>query len=79
MKHYYTGYQLPREELPPPKARCHKHSHWRDKLTAEQVLEIRALCAAKVEARWRIAVKFGISEGTLSGIVTRKTWSHLPI
>lgn len=46
------------------------------KLDASRVLEIRARAAAGILHRC-IAVDFGISEGTVSQIVNRKTWAHL--
>lgn len=66
-----TGYPVPRE-------RRHKAGYWRGKLTADQVLEIRRRYATGKEAQWRLAARFGVSEHTLSSIVNRITWNHLP-
>jgi hypothetical protein len=46
------------------------------KLNAAQVVEIRARCAAG-ERQKDVGRAFGIARNTVSGIVNRKTWSHL--
>lgn len=46
----------------------------RAKLTEEQVLEIRRA----PQPQTVIAAKYGIHQGTVSGIKTRKIWKHIP-
>lgn len=46
-------------------------------ITAEIALEVRRLYADGVNQS-RLALKFGIAQGTVSNIITRKTWAHLP-
>jgi hypothetical protein len=50
--------------------------HYAHKLTAEQVLEIRRLCAAG-QSRNTIAAQFGISFQHVSAIALRKAWCWL--
>lgn len=47
------------------------------RLTAADIAAIRAAAAAKQETQRAIAVRFGITESTVSGIVLRKSWTHL--
>jgi hypothetical protein len=47
------------------------------KLNAVQVIDIRARAAAGTLQR-SLAADFGVSEGTVSQIVNRRTWAHLP-
>jgi hypothetical protein len=48
------------------------------RLTAEQVLEIRAACAAGPKGtRTRMAERFGVNEGTIRHIVARRTWTRI--
>lgn len=46
------------------------------KLTAEQVLEIRALAATGVSQR-KISQRFNVTQTTISDIHRRKSWDHL--
>jgi len=46
-------------------------------LTSQVVLEIRARYASGAGLQRELAVAFGISQLTVSNIVTRKTWRHL--
>ncbi|MFD8144760.1 HNH endonuclease [Streptomyces sp. NPDC059708] len=46
------------------------------KLTEQQVLEIRARCAAG-ELHRALAVEYGVSRVAITNIVTRKTWRHV--
>jgi hypothetical protein len=46
------------------------------KLTEAQVREMRERVAAGAKQR-HIAREYGISEGSLSSIVNRKTWTHI--
>ncbi len=48
------------------------------KLTAEQVLSVRALCAGKTMAQTKIAELFGVKQSTISAIHLRKSWGHIP-
>lgn len=57
-----NGRWTPRQVKPPAKA----------KLTAEQVLAIRASTAPYV-----LGKSFGITKGTVLGILKRETWKHL--
>lgn len=47
------------------------------KLSAVQVLEIRAELAAGVQGKILAGI-YGVSEPTISQIKTRKVWAHLP-
>lgn len=47
------------------------------KLTDEQVLEIRRLCATRELTQKQIAAKFGLSHAMISFIHTRKNWTHI--
>lgn len=46
------------------------------KLTDAQVIEMRARVAAG-EKQLHVAREYGISPGTMSGIISRKRWSHI--
>lgn len=48
--------------------------HYRAKLTADQVREIRDQYAAGEISQSRLAERFGVSLPTISGIVTRRYW-----
>lgn len=50
--------------------------HHYSKLTSEQVLEIRALKGKMKNVS--IAKKFKVTDGTISMIMKRKIWAHLP-
>jgi hypothetical protein len=50
--------------------------HYRAKLTAEKVLEIRARVAAG-EMQIDLAPEYGILESTISKVVNRQTWKHI--
>lgn len=50
---------------------------WQAKLTEQQVREIRSLAAAGV-AQQAIRQRFGVSQPTVSEIVSRKKWAWLP-
>ncbi len=45
------------------------------KLTAEQVIEIRAL---PYQPQGKIAAMYGVSQVTISKILRRKSWKHIP-
>jgi predicted XRE-type DNA-binding protein len=47
-------------------------------VTEAQVLEIRAIWAAKALSQRDIAARFKITQSTVSAIVTRKSWAYLP-
>jgi hypothetical protein len=49
----------------------------RHKLTAEQVLEIRALLATGKETQERIGARFGVSQANVYVIRAGKSWRHL--
>lgn len=56
----------------------HKGTHNpRAKLTEADVLAIRA-ASASGEKHYRIAGRYGVTDVTVSYIVSRKTWAHLP-
>lgn len=48
------------------------------KLTASQVSEIRGLWAEKKMSQPKMAHLFGVAQGTISNIILRKTWKHIP-
>jgi DNA-binding transcriptional regulator YiaG len=48
------------------------------KLTNAQVLEIRHLWQQKTMTQSALAAHYGVSQGTISAICLRKTWTHLP-
>lgn len=54
-----------------------KRTWGKQKLNAEQVQEIRALCAGGLSQR-DAGARFGVAKNTVSQIITGKTWSHLP-
>lgn len=47
-------------------------------VTAEQVVEIRSIWAARAMSQREIAARFGVTQSTISAIVVRKSWAHLP-
>jgi len=47
------------------------------KLTASDIVEIRALCASGAASQSALCARFGISSGQMSRIVTRKRWAHI--
>lgn len=47
-------------------------------VTGAQVMEIRALWKAKAMTQREIAEMFGVRQSTISAIVVRKSWAHLP-
>lgn len=49
------------------------------KLTADNVVEIRALYAAGGTTLMAIGAKFGVQFPAIYKIITRKTWAHLPV
>lgn len=51
--------------------------HYKTKLSEKDVLEIRRMWKDGVKQP-KIAEKFGITKGSVSVIVTRKTWKHVP-
>ena len=48
--------------------------HGQSKLTAEQVLQIRA---RSTENQHELGLEFGVSPGTINSIIHRKTWKHI--
>jgi hypothetical protein len=48
-------------------------THWKARLTRDQVLEIRRMTGTDQE----IAEKFGMSVGSIYGIRTNRTWRHI--
>lgn len=48
------------------------------KLNAEQVIEIRKLADTTRLTQKEIGRRFGIAKNTVSQIIARKTWAHLP-
>lgn len=48
------------------------------KINASQVTEIRRICAAKEMTQRAVAKMFGVTEGNVSMIISRKTWGHVP-
>jgi hypothetical protein len=51
--------------------------HWCAKLTEDIVREIRLLYATGNFTQKELALKFGVSQTTLSAIVRRETWKHV--
>lgn len=47
------------------------------KLTDAEVIEIRRLYAAGGVSQRALAVQFGVRQGTINQVVTRKTWRHV--
>lgn len=47
-------------------------------VTETQVLEIRSIWRASALSQREIAAKFNITQSTVSAIVLRKSWAHLP-
>ena len=52
-------------------------SHGMSKLTAHQVLEIRARCIGKYGEQTVLAVEYGVTKAYISDIVRRKRWAWL--
>ena len=52
--------------------------HPASKLTEENVLAIREAHAAGGVSQKKLADKYGVSAGSISFIVNRQTWAHLP-
>lgn len=55
----------------------HGEKHGRAKLTADQVLEIRRLHATGEWSHNQLALKFGVSNGTIWCIINRRNWAWL--
>ncbi|UPI12194.1 hypothetical protein [Bacillus phage SBSphiJ2] len=47
------------------------------KLTEKDVVDIRNLYAAGKHTQLELAKRFGVSEATISGIITRRYWKHV--
>ena len=56
---------------------CRGETHGRRRLSAETVLEIRALYAAGGICHREISERFTVSQGQVSNILSRKSWAHL--
>lgn len=52
-------------------------AHWRAKLTAAQVREIRARYATREVSQHKLAAEFGVSVLALSNVIHRKSWAHI--
>ena len=72
--HLFLGLQ--RDNMHDAVRKGRKRAWGLQKLNADQVREIRALCAAGALQR-DVAARFGIARNTVSGIVNRKSWAHL--
>jgi hypothetical protein len=48
------------------------------KLTASKVLEIRAVYASGKVFQSSLAAMFGVTQATISAIIRRKIWDHIP-
>jgi len=46
-------------------------------VTETQVLEIRAISAARAMTQREIAARYGITQSAVSAIINRKSWAHL--
>lgn len=53
-------------------------THWKAKLTAETVIEMRRLYAAGGILQREIGIMFGVSNKAVSEVITRKNWKHVP-
>lgn len=51
-------------------------AHWKVKVTAEMVKDIRSMAAAG-ESQKNLSVMYGIDASNISLIVSRKTWKHI--
>ena len=60
-----------------PEQLARGEKHGKSKLTSSDVLEIRAASMAGEHQR-EIGLRFGVSQSTISCIVKRKTWQHIP-
>lgn len=61
-----------------PEKMARGERHFRAKLTAVQVLEIRRLRAVEQWDYKRLAAHFGVSKAAIENIVYRRCWRHLP-
>lgn len=59
------------------RARRGEDAH-RARLTADDVLAIRRAYAAGGATQEALAACYGVSRGTIAGVVTGRTWAHLP-
>lgn len=54
-----------------------KNRHTIEKLTSDQVQEIRARYAAGGIMQTALAKQYGVSNALISGSITRKIWTHV--
>ena len=71
--HLFLGTHIDSMKDAAQKGRMLNHT----KLTATQVLEIRRLAGTMTQ--YEIGAMFGVTNDTISVIVCRKAWKHLPI
>lgn len=60
-----------------PQAVSHGESHWKSKLTAEKVKDIRARYAAGGITLHELGNEFGVVKQNINKIVQRKIWVHV--
>lgn len=53
-------------------------AHFKALLTEADVLEIRRLYPERAWTRYRLADRYGVSPHTISQVVGRQTWKHIP-
>jgi hypothetical protein len=61
-----------------PEKLARGEAHGRSKLTATQVVEIRALRAAGGTTLKKLGAQFGVSDAAINLIIRRKKWKHVP-
>lgn len=69
--HFKKGAPLPPEQRP------RGESHGRAKLSAAQVLEIRAKFNPYFVTTRRLAIEYGVSQSLIDKIITRRLWAHI--
>ena len=53
-------------------------NHWRTKFTEEDIVEIRRKYREGVASQSAMAAQYGVDPSTISDIVRRKLWGHIP-
>jgi len=70
-----NGRRWPHVPRPPELANRRKFGS--DKLSDDQVREIRSLCNRRAQSFRKIAAHYGVDEGTVRAIAHGRTWKHI--
>jgi predicted XRE-type DNA-binding protein len=63
--------------VPRPPELDHRRKYGKDKLSEEQVREIRQLVGTKTKSNRQIAALYGVNEANIRAIASGKTWKHV--